>query len=88
MFPAVVVYLSVTKALKFVDVSFSIYAKVPLRAGIAVVHPTSQCQGRTPAAFRGYYGVSDLIFGVSVSFIGKQMGLKFKAGFCLLKHFR
>ena len=71
--------------LDFVDVSVSIYASAPLSAGITMIYPSSQCKGRAPAELEGFYGLSDLTFGVSVSFVGKRLGLSLNTGFSRMK---
>ena len=76
---------SVVKAAERLDLSLSLYASLPLKAGISMAYPSSQCQGKTPAEIKGSYGISDLIFGISVGFLGKTLGLSHKTGFSLMK---
>jgi len=79
----------VDKVLDVVDVSVSIYARAPLRAGISMTYPSRQCERtRTPAELESYYGLSDIIFGVSVSFIGKSLGISFSTGFSRMERSR
>ena len=68
-----------------VDLSLSLYASVPLKAGISMTYPSSQCRGKTPAEIEGSYGISDLRFGVSVGFLEKQLGFSLSTGFSLMK---
>ncbi|KAL9982165.1 hypothetical protein ACROYT_G010976 [Oculina patagonica] len=69
------------KVTKVVDLSLSIFASAPLKVGISVGHPAKDCPRGTPAELSSYYGLSDLICGVSVGFIGKQFGLEFPTGY-------
>ena len=70
------------------DLSLSLYMSVPLKAGISMTYPSSQCRGKTPAEIEGSYGISDLIFGVSVGFLKKQLRLSLNTGFSLKKSTR
>ena len=79
---------AVVAAADIVDLSLSLYASVPLKAGISMTYPSSQCRGKTPAEIEGSYGISDLIFGVSVGFLEKQLGLSINTGFSLMKFTR
>ena len=75
------VLFSVVAAADIVDLSLSLYASVPLKAGISMTYPSSECRGKTPAEIEGSYGISDLIFGVSVGFLEKQLRLSLSTGF-------
>jgi len=75
----------VVAAADIVDLSLSLFASVPLQAGISMAYPSSQCKGKTPAEIEGSYGISDLIFGFSVGFLEKQLRLSFNTGFSLKK---
>lgn len=75
----------VVAAADIVDLSLSLFASVPLQAGISMAYPSSQCKGKTPAEIEGSYGISDLIFGVSVGFLEKQLRLSFNTGFSVKK---
>lgn len=79
------VLFSVVAAADIVDLSLSLYASVPLKAGISMIYPSSQCRGKTPAEIEGFYGISDLIFGVSVGFLEKKLGLSLSTGFSLMR---
>ena len=76
---------SVVAVADSLDLSLSLYASMPLKAGISMTYPSSQCQGKTPAEIEGSYGISDLIFGFSVGFLKKQLGLSLNTGFSLKK---
>ena len=76
------------KIINSVDLSVSIYASAPLKAGMKMIYPSSQCSGKTPGEVQGCYGLSDLIFGVSVSFVGKSLDFPFSTGFSLLNSSR
>ena len=75
------VLFSVVAVADIVDLSLSLYASVPLKAGISMTYPSSECRGKTPAEIEGSYGISDLIFGVSVGFLEKQLRLSLSTGF-------
>jgi len=75
----------VVAAADILDLSLSLFASVPLQAGISMAYPSSQCKGKTPAEIEGSYGISDLIFGFSVGFLEKQLRLSFNTGFSLKK---
>ena len=78
-------YLSVKAVADLIpDISLSIFVSTPLKAGISLNYPSSICQGQTPAELNSKYGISDLIFGVSVNFIGKKLALSFNTGFSLM----
>jgi len=78
-------YVLVVAAADVVDLSLSLYGNVPLEAGISVTYPSSQCLGKTPAEIEGFYGISDLIFGVSAGFLDKNLRLSLNTGFSLKK---
>ena len=80
--------LTVGKIVDLVDLSVSIYARAPLRAGMEFTYPSSQCRGKTPGEVQSYYGLYDLIFGVSVSFVGKSLDFSVSTGFSRLKSAR
>ena len=77
-------FFSVGKARKYVDLSLSIYVNAPLRVGMSVNYPSDDCQVSTPAEVTGYYGLSDVICGVKVGFVGKHFDLKFRTGYSLV----
>jgi len=81
----IIFYIVAVAAADIVDLSLSLFASVPLQAGISVTYPSSQCRGKTPAKIEGSYGISDLTFGVSVGFLEKQLQLSFNTGFSLKK---
>ena len=76
---------SVVAVADLVDLSLSLFASVPLKAGISMTYPSSHCRGKTPAEIEGSYGISDLILGVSVGFLKKQLRLSLNTGFSLKK---
>ena len=78
-------FVLVVAAADIVDLSLSLFASVPLKAGISMTYPSHQCRGKTPAEIEGFYGISDLIFGVRVGFLDKQLRLSFNTGFSLIK---
>lgn len=78
-------FVLVVAAADIVDLSLSLYASLPLKAEISMTYPSSECQGKTPAEIIGSYGVSDLIFGVSVGFLEKNLRLSLNTGFSLMK---
>lgn len=53
----------------------------PLTVGITATYPSNDCQGSTPVELIVDYGLSGLIFGVSVGFIGKHFDLSFNTGY-------
>ena len=63
------------------DVSLSLFVRAPLKTGISMTYPSSQCGGKTPAELESFYAISDLRFGVSVGFIGKRLELSYSTGF-------
>ena len=69
----------------FVDLSVQIFASAPLEGGISITHPSSQCQGRKPAQLQGLFGIPGVDFGVSVSFVGKELVLTKRLGFSLVR---
>lgn len=78
-------YLSVKAVADLIpDISLSLFVSTPLKAGISLNYPSSICQGQTPAELNSNYDISDLIFGVSVNFIGKKLALSFNTGFSLM----
>ena len=79
---------SVVAVADVVDLSLSLYTSVPLKAGISMQYPSSRCHGETPAEIEGSYGISDLIFGVSVGFLEKQLRLSLSTGYSLMKSTR
>jgi len=79
---------SVVAVADVVDLSLSLYTSVPLKAGISMHFPSSRCQGETPAEIESSYGISGLIFGVSVGFLEKQLRLSLNTGFSLMKFSR
>ena len=68
-----------------VDLSVRIFASVPLQGGISITYPSSQCQGRKPAQIQGLFGIPRVDFGVSVSFVGKELTLTKRLGFSLMR---
>lgn len=81
-------FVLVGKVTKFVDLSLSIFASAPLKVGISVGYPAKNCYGDTPAELTSYYGISDLICGVSVGFVGKYFELPFRTGYSRMKSSR
>ena len=77
--------VSVGKAGKYVDLSLSIYVNAPLTLGMSVNYPSDDCQVSTPAEFTGYFGLSDLVCGVNVGFVGKHFDLHFRTGYSRVK---
>ncbi len=77
--------LSVVAVADIVDLSLSLFVSAPLKAGISVIYPSSQCQGKAPAELESSYGISDLVFGLSVGFLEKQLKLSFNTGFSLIR---
>ena len=73
------------KIVEVVDLSVSVYASALLKAGVSAAYPSSQCQQRAPVQLQGYYGIADLIFGVTVSFVGKSLQLSHGTGFSRMK---
>ena len=53
----------------------------PLTVGMSVKYPSDDCQRSTPAEVTGYYGLSDVICGVKVGFVGKHFYLNFRTGY-------
>lgn len=72
----------------FVDLSVRIFASAPLEGGISITHPSSQCQGRKPAQLQGFFGIPGVDFGVSVSFVGRELALKKRLEVSLVKRKR
>ena len=70
------------------DLSVRIFASAPLEGGISITHPSSQCQGRTPAQLQGRFGIPGVDFGVSVSFVGKELVLTKRLEFSFMKRKR
>lgn len=72
----------------FVDLSVRIFASAPLEGGISITHPSSQCQGRKPAQLQGFFGIPGVDFGVSVSFVGRELALTKRLEVSLVKRKR
>ena len=72
----------------FVDLSVRIFASAPLEGGISITHPSSQCQGRKPAQLQGFFGIPGVDFGVSVSFVGRELELTKRLEVSLVKRKR
>ena len=85
MFLIVLLCLSAVAAADLVDLSLSLYVSAPLKAGIKMIYPSSQCEGKAPAELEGSYGISDLIFGLSVGFLEKHLEMSFNTGFSLIR---
>lgn len=77
--------VSVGKVTNFVDLSLSIYVTAPIKVEISVIHPSSDCSGKTPAKLSVYYGLYDLICGVSVNFVAKHFDMSFSTGYSRMK---
>jgi len=69
----------------FVDLSVRVFASAPLEGGISIIHPSSQCHGRTPAQLQGLFGIPGVDFGVSVSFVGRELVLTKRLRFSLVR---
>ena len=68
-----------------VDLSLSLFVSAPLKAGISMNYPSSQCHGKTPAELEGFYGISDIVFGVLVGFLEKRLELSLSTGFSRMR---
>ena len=79
---------SVAKVADALKLSLSLYATLPLKAGISMTYPSSQCRGGTPAELKGSYGISDLTFGFSAGLLGKKLQKSLSTGFSLMKQTR
>ena len=67
------------------DLSVSLHVSAPLIAGIKMTYPSSHCQGKAPAEIEGFYGISDLIFGLDVGFLDKHLGMPLSTEFSRIR---
>ena len=69
----------------FVDLSVRIFASAPLQGGISIIYPSSHCQGRKPAQIQGFFGIPGVDFGVSVSFVERELALTKRLRFSFVR---
>ncbi|XP_022808830.1 mucin-like protein [Stylophora pistillata] len=66
----------------------AVFVSVPLEAGLSIHLPSSQCQGKTPAEFESFYGISGVNLGLSIGFLEKHLTLQLPLGYSQRKRYR
>ncbi|XP_022801512.1 uncharacterized protein LOC111339184 [Stylophora pistillata] len=74
-------------AFEYVDLSLALFVSVPLKAGLSVRLPTSQCTGKKPAELENFYEISGVNLGVSIGFLEKHLTLELPLGYSQRKRY-